>query len=514
MCAIIGAVLGLAYDELDQRDEAIYWLEMVSEIEPHFHILSILAERCSQCGHFTKSASFTERMMALNPHDWTIQSYCAMALLRCGRSDEARALLGDLVNRRLGGQVVHSNYVVSFHDLPQAEIRAVHEQWGQRYAPMDLARSSHNNDPNPDRRLHVGYLSSIFFISSCTHYFEPILEETDRDKIKVFGYGSDDKFQNAISARVIPKFDVFRDIRNLNDKEVVQCIEQDDIDILVAYFGYTKNHRLRVLAYKPAPIQVNLSYINTLGIKQVDYRISDRMFDPPGSEGGYLEETLYLPGGLDCYRPPENSPALSKTPALRKGHFTFGSFCAYGKMNHSLIRLWAQVLLECPTARMLIKCYDAGQDPEIREAILGQFERHNVSRDRIQIKGRLSDFGHLALFNEVDAILDTYPYNGIVTTTEALWMGVPVVTLTGQKWIERAGLSLLTQVGLESFAASTPEKYIAKAKALAASPAALDRLRSSMRQRMLASPLCDAKRLCRELEVAYRQMWRRWCQTK
>ena len=262
-CALVGAVLGLSYDAIGQRDDAIYWLERASDIESHFHVLSILAERHLQSGQLTKSAVFAERMMAVNP-DWRFQYNCALALIRCGGHEKARALLRDLIDRGLGGSIVHSTYVISSSSLPQHEIRADHGEWGLRFAPTHLAQSLHNNDP--DRELRVGYLSADFFISSCTHLFEPILEATDRGKIQIFGYSSDANNQSYIADRMIPKFDVFRDIRNLDDKAVVQRIEEDRIDILVAYFGYTPGHRLSVMAYKSAPIQVSLGYINTLGI--------------------------------------------------------------------------------------------------------------------------------------------------------------------------------------------------------------------------------------------------------
>jgi predicted O-linked N-acetylglucosamine transferase (SPINDLY family) len=347
---------------------------------------------------------------------------------------------------------------------------------------------------------------------SVAYNFEPILDGRDRRNVQVFGYGNVAR-PDEVTDRLKAKFDHYRSIRGLDDHTVVRMIERDEIDILVAVAGHAGDNRLTVLAYKPAPIQVDYQGVNTTGMQQVDYRFTDSLLDPAGSEKFYVEASVYLPGGVHCYRPPDFAPPVVPLPAERAGHVTFGSFNGSLKSNPFVVSLWAEVLKNVDDSRLLMK-FHGGGDRETKDRYLEQFRRLQISPERVEIHGWKSPVEHLKLYGRVDIALDTYPFNGCLTTLEGMWMGVPTVTLVGESLISRAGLSILSRVGLEFFAASTRDEYVAKATALARNRPALAKIRASMRQRMTASTLCDSKTYAAGLETAYRKMWRRWCRSR
>ena len=300
----------------------------------------------------------------------------------------------------------------------------------------------------------------------------------------------------------------------LTDPEVVQLIEQDRIDVLVNLAGHTGDNRLAVMAHKPAPLQVSfMGYPDTTGMAQVDYRFTDRWADLVDAQGFHTEQLMWLQSGFICYRPPGFAPAVGPLPALDKGFVTFGSFNNNGKINAHVLDLWAQVLRAVPRSRVLLK-FEGGDDGPVQQHYMDELSRRGISPDRITIVGRRPVLEHWDLYNQVDIALDTFPYHGTTTTCEALWMGVPSVTLVGKHHASRVGLSLLARTGLETFAAATPAEYVAKAAAYAGELDNLAVIRRSLRHMMQASPLCDAKAHARDVEAAYRMMWRTWCGTR
>jgi predicted O-linked N-acetylglucosamine transferase (SPINDLY family) len=296
----------------------------------------------------------------------------------------------------------------------------------------------------------------------------------------------------------------------MDDRQVADLIERDKIDVLVPVGGHTPGNRLLVVACKPAPIIVDYGGINTSGIEQIDYRLTDRIHDRSQMQKFYVEELVYLPGGLICYTPPDCAPPVAPLPALANGHITFGVFNNGSKINTKMMSLWAEILKANHNSKLLLKSR-AGNDKEARSYYFCQFEKLGVSRDRIEIAGQKPFIEYLQLFNRIDIALDTHPYNGCMTTLEGLWMGVPVISLVGENHVSRCGLSMLTRIGLESLVASTDRQYVTKATTLAQDLEALVEMRFSMRERMAASTLCDARAFAQSVEEAYRDMWRKWC---
>ena len=287
-------------------------------------------------------------------------------------------------------------------------------------------------------------------------------------------------------------------------------IQRDEIDILVDLSGHTTDNRLLVMAHKPAPIQATyLGYVNTTGLEVIDYILTDSIANPPESQKFLTEKLALLPDGSRCYRPVDYTPPVTSLPAKRNGYITFGVLCNNRKINSNIMELWAEILKTNKESRLLLS-FSTGNDPDMRKYYFSEFERLGIDDQRVAICGGTHHAEHLKYYSEADIILDTFPLNGATTTCEALWMGVPVITLVGELHFSRIGLSILTRIGLEFFAASTPKEYIAKAAALADNRQALENLRASMRERMNSSILRDSKKFASGAEAVYRKMWYRW----
>lgn len=505
-------ILATVLQRLGRLDAAIQRYEAIVALESNALILNELGEIYVGLGLPNRALAFQQRAMQADPQDDAIKANYALGLIKAGRLQAGTDLLETLVSSGKATASAHSCLLLYLHYLPQTSPQALLElsrQWGRTHAPNALARCTYDIDQNPDRRLRIGYVSADFKAHSVAYNFEAVLDGYDRDLCELFAYGHVAR-PDDVTTRLASKFDHYRPVYHLDDLQLVRQIERDHIDILVALAGHTSGHRLQALAYKPAPIQVDSGGISSTGMVQMDYRLTDPWLDPPAAQAQYVEELAYLDGGYVCYRPPENTPAPSPLPALRNGYVTFASFNNHLKMNDDTVALWSQVLHVCAGSRMLLKC-QMGADKVVQHLLLERFYRYGISPDRVKLIPWQSTGQHLEAYHQVDIALDTYPFNGCVTSLEGLWMGVPVVSLTGEKYISRVALSLLQALDMASFCAAMPEQYVAKARALAENLPALAQIRSGLRQRMRASSLCDAGRYARALDKAYRGMWRRWC---
>lgn len=512
---LVYLVLAMVLQKIAHLKEAARWYEKILERQRHPLVLNELAVLCHGLGHHSQAVRYRREAMEASPDDIGIRGNYAVDLMVDGRIEEGIDLLRAVVEQNPADPVLHSNLLWYTHYLLHQDREShfeEHKRWAAMHAPPEPARTSHPNSPDPDRRLRVGYISPDFRMHSAAYNFEPVLDGRDPQRVEIYGYGNIAR-PDGVTDRLKSKFDHYRSIRGLDDREVVRMVERDRIDILVAVAGHAGDNRLPVLAYKPAPIQVDYQGVSTTGMQQVDYRFTDSLLDPPGSEKFYVEASVYLPGGVHCYRPPDFAPPVVPLPAERAGHITFGSFNGTLKSNPYVASLWAEVLKNVPGSHLLIK-FQGGGDQEMRERYLERFRQLQISPGRVEIHGWKSPVEHLKLYGRVDVALDTYPFNGCVTTLEGMWMGVPTITLVGESLISRAGLSILSRVGLEFFAASTAEEYVAKATALAQNRSALAKIRASMRQRVTASTLCNAKAHAAGLEAAYRKMWHRWCRSR
>lgn len=392
------------------------------------------------------------------------------------------------------------------------EIFAEHRLWAERYAAVLSPAPRYANTPDPERRLRVGYVSPDFRQHSVAFFIEPLLAAHDRAAVETVCY-ADLRKADAVTTRIQGLAGKWRTVTNMSHEQVAELVRADGIDILVDLAGHTGDNRLLVFARKPAPVQVTyLGYPNTTGLSAVDYRLTDAWADPAGQTEPLHTETLVrLPHGFLCYQPPADAPSIAPAPAKAAGNVTFGSFNALTKMNESVLAAWADILRAVPGSRLMLKNMVL-RDPSTCERYLEFFAKEGISRGRVELIGwAASPVDHLALYNRVDLALDTFPYNGTTTTCEALWMGVPVMTLAGRVHAGRVGVSILSRLDLADFIATDRDDYVARAMRWADDLEGLAKLRSSLRERMAKSPLCDAKAFARDVEQAYREMWRKWC---
>ncbi len=307
----------------------------------------------------------------------------------------------------------------------------------------------------------------------------------------------------------------WRDIYRSDDDAVAEVIRNDRIDILVDLAGHTASNRLPLFARKPAPIQaMYLGYPCTSGLASMDYKLTDAQADPPGlTEALHTEQLCRLPHSAWCYSAQPNCPEVAQAPFLARGYITFGSFNAMSKLTARMIQVWSSILQIVPNSRIVLKNLSLG-DASTAQRIGTAFAQHGIAPDRVELRGSEPDRArHLRTYDLLDIALDPYPYHGTTTTCEALYMGVPVVSLAGAAHVSRVGLSLLVSIGLPELVAQSAEEYVRIAVELAGDNDRLSMLRQTMRQRMQCSPLMDEAGFVRDLESAYRDMWRRWCKS-
>ena len=499
--------------KFEQKESAEKYYKELDKTTSYSVVNYEIAAICKAYGRITESIGYLEKAAQLRPNSNIIWNSMGVALMSTGQKERSVECIRKAVELEPGNSKFHSNLLFSMHYLSEIGLDVIfqeHKKWSQIHTPASLQRTSHSNDAAGDRRLRIGYVSSDFRTHSVSYFFPPLLSAHDRGKFEIYGYGnveSPDDVTNCLKAG----FDVYRDIFEIDDESVANMIADDRIDILVDLGGHTGDNRLPVFGYKPAPIQVSyLGYPDTTGADAIDYRLTDTFANTPQSQKYYSEELVFLPQSFLCYLYNNSAPAIAISPVMKNGYITFGSFNTNHKINRPLISLWSQILKANENSRFILK-FLGGNDKEQAEYYYQQFAEFGIDRKRVAICGKRPFTDHLAMYEKIDIALDTYPYNGTTTTCEALWMGVPVISLVGQMHMSRVGFSILSNMGLEFFAAKTPQEYVAKATALALKPEALNKIRGSMRSRMSASPVCNKNLLARNIEDAYRKMWVKWC---
>jgi predicted O-linked N-acetylglucosamine transferase (SPINDLY family) len=402
-------------------------------------------------------------------------------------------------------------FVLNYSDTVTPEAlfdrhKAFGEAMEKVYSPI-VARFGNSRDP--ERRLRVGYVSGDLSFHAVALFLIPLLERHDRSVIETFCYSLNEA-TDEVTARIVERTDHWRSVAHLAHAEVADAIERDRIDILIDLSGHSGIPAFDIFARRPAPLQAGwLGYLCTTGLTRIDYRISDPVADPPGASERYHTETLLrLPHVQWCYRPMVDV-ASSPAPACeRNGRVTFVSCNHTAKLSRTVRRLWAQILRRVPGSRLL--ALGIAQGPA-RETVLRDFADDGVDASRVTIEPRLPLEAYFRRLDAADIALDAMPYSGGTTTCDALWMGVPVVTAPGAWPMSRSAASILSTVGMHEWIVSSPDDYAHRAVAAAADVGTLRGLRATLRSRMQASPLMDEPRFARDMEDAYRRVWRTWC---
>jgi predicted O-linked N-acetylglucosamine transferase (SPINDLY family) len=435
------------------------------------------------------------------------------ALMDTGRLDEAIAAYRQAIRLKPDNIAAHDNLVFTVHFHPGSDGKTIREelrQWNDRHAePLRKLIQPHNNNRDPDRRLRIGYVSADFLQHAVGRNLLPLLREHDHRQMEIFCY-SDVARPDALTDQLRQHTDAWRSIVGMPDSQAADLIRGDRIDILVDLALYSAKNRLLMFAHKPAPVQVTyLGYCSSSGMNAMDYRKSDPYLDPSDSDlSVYSERTIRLAETYWCYGVTDPTPEPSPPPAAAMGYITFGCLNHFAKASPPALDLWAEILRILPTSRLIVHSQAGTHLDAVRE----RFAVHDVSPDRLEFLGRQPRPQYLQTYSRIDIALDPFPWGGGITTCDALWMGVPVVSLVGQTAVGRGGASILANIGLPELIARTPEQYIQIATDLARDLPRLVELRRTLRARTQGSPLMDAPRFARNVEAAYHQMWRTWCE--
>jgi len=540
--------LALAFLDLDRPTEAESAFRSALHLSHGFpEALVGLADALESLGRDGEALAALDEAIALRPDYVGARFNAALLLRRLGRLDEAEGLLRhipeghpDFVNAttvlaaalrdqgrieeavevlrsglRLSPQswVTQSEllFTLGFSGRISAEqLFAEHLAAGARLeASLASQRNDFANVPDPDRVLNIGYLSGDFRRHSVASFTEFLFTRHRRDRVRVYAYSSTPQLDR-MTERFMATADVWRDLRGQADSSVSDIIVADRIDLLVDLSGHTSGSRVGVLAGRAAPVQLTwLGYINSTGLGQVDYRITDSIADPPGlSESLHTEQLLRMPYSQWCFRPSETA---LRTPLGRDSsdpRFTFGALNQFAKVSEACVALWIAVLKAAPAARLRVVNVPHGT---ATNRLICQFAEGGIDRARIDIIERVPHEQYYGQYARVDACLDSTPYSGGTTTCDALFFGVPVVTLVGPRPISRSSASLLVAVGMAESIARSADEFVEIACKLAAGGPWLTSARIALRQKMMASPLMDEEAFTGDLEALYRKAWRNWC---
>jgi protein O-GlcNAc transferase len=507
------ANLGTALQGLGMLDDAVVSYRRALELQPgyaqvHYNLGNALQGQ----GRLDEAIASFHRALSLQPQLAQAHNNLGNAFKAQGKLDEAIAAYRRACEVQPDFAAAYSNllYVLNLSpDYDAQTIYAEHRRWNQRFGePLAKLIQPHANKRSTNRRLRIGYVSPYFCEGTTGVFLLPLLEAHDHEHFEIFCYSSV-RVPDTTTERFRAQADVWRNVAGSSDEQLAQTIRHDRIDILVDLTMHTADNRLLVFARKPAPVQVAyLAYAGTTGLGSMDYRLTDPYLDPPTQdERIYSEESIRLPETFWCYRPLIETPAVNALPALQTGQITFGSLNNFAKVTAPTLAAWISLMQAMPEARLLLHANCGEHRDRVREL----FARQRVSPERLTFTDSVPWAEYFQLYHHIDVALDPFPYAGGTTTCDALWMGVPVVSLAGQTAVGRGGLSILSNVGLADLVAQDAEQYVRIARELACDLPRLSHLRATLRERMQASPLMDAPRFARNVEAAYREMWRRWC---
>jgi len=546
-------VMGLAHLQTGQVQQGMPYIERAIALAPHRADLhSFMGSGLAMIGQWDRAIESFDRALKIDPKDAQTHALLATCLLQrqdldaaeqhyktaidlnprhaeartnygtifttTGRPNQAAAILRDTAKDHPTHPGVLTNYCVALNyadGIDPKELLQAHTRYGQILLALPggppMQPGQFMNSRDPERKLRIGILSSDLFDHSVAYFVRPMLAHRDRSKVEYSMYSAGPKTDD-ITRVLKESTDAWRDVSRMNDQQLIAQVRSDAVDIFIELSGQTQRNRLAAVRLRGAPIQATyIGYPNTTGVPTIDYRLVDSLTDPAGAEAQAIEKLVRLDPCFLCYWPREDAPVPGPAPFLRSGHITFGSFNSIKKLAPEVVGLWCRLLQEVPDSRLIIKSAGFNSESACRH-FDELFDKAGIAQDRVELRDRVDDkLDHLAAYDEIDIGLDTFPYNGTTTTCEALWMGVPVVSLIGRLHAGRVGLSLLSAIGHPELAAPTPDAYIAAAAGLARDTSRLAELHRTLRDQVRASPLCDAQAFARRFESTLRDLWRSFC---
>ncbi len=502
--------LGIACRQAGRLDEAVEAYQRALALKPDFpEAQNNLGTALRSLWRIDEAIDAFRRAAALRPGFTDAWNNLGVTLKNAGRMDEAVDCFERSIELDPQSASLHDNYLYAMHyqhGRGPLALQREHRRWNARHAaPLGRATPRHDNERSPGRRLRIGYVSAAFREHCQAFFLVPLLSHHDHDQFEIICYSEVDR-PDALTNRLKAFADAWRTTSGLGDEQVARVVLDDRVDILVDLMLHTSGNRLLVFARKPAPIQATwLGYPGSTGLDAIDYRLTDPWLDPPGSvDGAFGERSYRLPDSFWCYDPLASLPAVSTLPALQAGHVTFGCLNNFSKVNDTLLEMWARVLRAVPDSRFVL----LAPRGESRRRVLRLL---SVDAGRVEFEDFEPRERYLETYRRIDICLDSFPYNGHTTSLDALWCGVPVVSLCGRTPVSRAGLSQASNLGLPGLVARSPEEYVRIAANWAGDLGRLAALRPALRGRMADSALMNGALFARNVEDAYRTMWRDWC---
>ena len=477
-----------------------------------------LGTALKRLGRLEDAVAAYEGALELRPEYAEAHNNLGNAFKDQGDLDEALVAFRTALELNPSFDEAHSNLLSCLYYHPSCDrqtIFAEHRKWNAQHAvPLSPTANLHGNAAIPEKRIRLGLVSHNFRRHPVGYLALSSLEALNTEAVELYCY-ADIIHGDDLTERFREAAHTWRSTVGMSDENIVALIGGDEIDILVDMSGHGTGSRLLVFAHRPAPVQVKWvgCQNNTTGMDAIDYFISDSVETPAHHEPWYTEEIVRLPDSYVCYEPPHYAPAVAPLPAISNGHITFGCFNNLTKVNRQAVALWSRLLKGAPASRLILKAKQLN-DAAVRARYQAMFAAHGIAPERLDLLGYSLHAELLAHYSDVDIALCPIPYSGCLTTCEALWMGVPVVTMPGEIFAHRHSASFLGTVGLTDWLATTPEQYLQIAERHCGDLDGLAALRAGLRERVRRSPLCDAPRFAGNLEAAFRRMWRHWCDSK
>jgi predicted O-linked N-acetylglucosamine transferase (SPINDLY family) len=502
--------LGIALHEQGLLDEAHASYKTALSISPEkAEALSNLGATLYAQNKATEAVAACEQAISLDPRLAKAHVNLGIAQSLLGQLDDALASFRraldidpDFVDARGFLLFVH-NYRL---DTPAAEMLAEAQAYGRQLAARAHRFTSWKGSTDPARPLRIGFVSADLCDHPVAYFLESVLGKLPARQLRLIAYPTHLR-NDAVSARLSRYFEAWRPLVGMSDAEAARAIHDDAIDILIDLSGHTAGNRLPVFAWKPAPVQVTwLGYFATTGVAEIDYLIADAWSVPESEEVNFTEKIWRLPETRLCFTPPDANIEIAALPAQARGAVTFGCFNNLAKVNDEVVALWSRVLEAVPGSRLMLKAFQFSEEAAM-QGVRDRFAAHGISDERLVLERPSRRAEYLASYDGVDIALDPFPFPGGTTTIEALWMGVPVLTLAGERMISRQGVTLLMNAGLADWIARDADEYVAKARSHAADLGKLAALRAGLRDRLRQAPVLDAQLFAGRFEGAFRGMW-------
>lgn len=504
--------LGNTLRDMGRLDEALSSYLNTLKYQPSFAAAYVNAGVVlTKQGRFNDALQYYQQALLLQPGDVDTYLNMANALSMLGRAGEAIAACRSALQVDPSHADAYSSLLITMlysPDVTSAQIHAENVGFAKVFeVPFRATWPRHENPKTSDRRLKIGYVSGDFRHHPVAYFIEAILANHDKSNFEIYCYHNHPA-HDQVTDRLAKYADHWLQIQTMNDEQVAARIQADGIDILVDLSGHTAFNRLPVFARKPAPVQVTvIGYPGSTGLEAMDYRLTDEFLDPEGMTEQFHTEKLMRLSASAIFQPDSSAPEVNKLPALSAGEFTFASLSTPTKLNEQVIALWARILKAVSPSRLMLGNAQPGQV----QWLLDLFARHGIGPERLLLQPRMGMREYLALHGKIDLGLDPFPYNGGTTTFHALWMGVPVITLAGDKTVSRSGASIMGSLGLKQLLVHSEEEYLELAVRMAGNLKELSELRHGLRDVVASKCTGDPVRYTRALEAAYRTIWQDWC---